>query len=365
MNEDPNEAAKLDHQAPRVDGSGLSDVPTRSTGAEVTPRSSSDGEAESDPEVPSVETDQADRPASASETPRQPNSKTAHRAESATKSMERQRRLQELARTAEELATEVTNPAGTPDSRTTARWRNPSKWIAERKTNGSKKGKGRPYEIEIGASHGVQVGDGNTQINVFAPGDEVEADFNRARKIFIDSLKHREQFIGSFLKQALRQADATFRLSFIFMTAGGLIILVAATLALMSSAGTARHSVALVSGLGGVLVGTSGAAFSLRADRARKHLASQAERMHAQLIDERRFTQVIDILGGIKNEDLNDKTRMALALRLMEARPDDANDLESDPRPGEDTAPRPGEDSEGQSQPRPNRSGRRRRRGRS
>jgi hypothetical protein len=139
----------------------------------------------------------------------------------------------------------------------------------------------------------------------------------QAREVFLGALKHREEFVGSFLKQALQQANTTFRISMTFMTAGGLIVLIAAALALSHTHGGTAQPVALVTGLGGLLVGTSGAAFSIRADKARKHLAKQAERMHSQLLDERRFTEVIELLSGIKNADVNDRARVALALKLM------------------------------------------------
>lgn len=143
------------------------------------------------------------------------------------------------------------------------------------------------------------------------------SELDDARTLFMNSLRHRDQFVGSFLKQALRQSDTTFRLSVFFMTVGGLIVLAAAILAVTRFAGSPSHGIALVSGTGGILIGTSGAAFSLRADKARKHLASQASLMHSQLLDERRFTQVIDLLAGIKDPQLNDQARVSLAMRLM------------------------------------------------
>ena len=39
--------------------------------------------------------------------------------------------------------------------------------------------------------------------------------------------------------------------------------------------------------------------------------------MHSQLLDERRFTQVIDLLAGIRDPQLNDQARVSLAMRLM------------------------------------------------
>jgi hypothetical protein len=149
-----------------------------------------------------------------------------------------------------------------------------------------------------------------------------DSERRRAREVFLSALKHREEFVGSFLKQALQQANTTFRFSMAFMTAGGLIFLVAAVLALTYNHGGSTRPVALVASLGGLLIGGSGAAFSVKSDKARKHLAAQAERMHSQLLDERRFTEVAELLSGIKNPDVNDRARVALALKLMGAPPE-------------------------------------------
>jgi len=145
----------------------------------------------------------------------------------------------------------------------------------------------------------------------------LSADMAEARDLFMGSLRHRDEFVGSSLKQALQQANTTFRLSVFFTTMGGLFVLCAAVLAITRFAGSPSHGIALVSGIAGVLIGTSGAAFSLRSDKARKHLATQASMMHSQLLDERKFTQVIDLLAGIHDPQLNDQARVSLAMRLM------------------------------------------------
>jgi hypothetical protein len=137
------------------------------------------------------------------------------------------------------------------------------------------------------------------------------------REIFISSIRQRDSFIGTFLNQALQQANITFRFSLFFTTAGGLIVIGAAILAITRFAGSPSHGIALVSGIAGILISTSGAAFSVRADKARKHLAKQASVMHSELMDERRFSQIVDLLTGIRNPDLNDQARVSLAMKLM------------------------------------------------
>jgi hypothetical protein len=163
------------------------------------------------------------------------------------------------------------------------------------------------------SGEGVAFGQIRGDVHIYRPDRELA----EARALFTDSLRHRDQFVGKFLKQALQQSDTTFRLSVFFMTMGGLIVLGAAILAVTRFVGSPSQGIALVSGIGGILIGTSGAAFSLRADKARKHLASQASMMHSQLLDERRFTQIVDLLAGIKDPQLNDQARVSLAMRLM------------------------------------------------
>jgi hypothetical protein len=137
------------------------------------------------------------------------------------------------------------------------------------------------------------------------------------QKLFFDSLHHRDKFIEDVLRQALQQSNLTFILSIFFTTFGGLIVLCAALLAITRFVGSPSHAIALVSGIAGALISTSGAAFSLRADRARKHLSRQAEIMQSQLMDEWRFTQALEVLAEIKDSQLSDQARVTLALRLI------------------------------------------------
>jgi hypothetical protein len=177
-----------------------------------------------------------------------------------------------------------------------------------------------PHESD--ASH-VVIGDANVQYNFVASGNIIGIGGDQAvegrdsRELFLASLRSREEFMSNFLTQALRQANMTFNLSVYFMTLGGIIVLIAAVLAITRFAGSPSHGVALISGASGVLIGASGAAFSRRADRSRKHLAQQASMMQAQIINEQKFSQVIDLLTGVRDPQVNDQARISLAMRLM------------------------------------------------
>jgi hypothetical protein len=83
----------------------------------------------------------------------------------------------------------------------------------------------------------------------------------------------RVSFFFDFLKQALRQAETTFRLSVIFMSAGAVILIVGGGLALAN-----QHSSYLptLTSLSGLLITSCGGAFAVHSNRARKHLTQQA-----------------------------------------------------------------------------------------
>ncbi|SDT37898.1 TRADD-N-associated membrane domain-containing protein [Actinoplanes derwentensis] len=161
---------------------------------------------------------------------------------------------------------------------------------------------------------------GQIHISTFPIAEQESLDL--ARKIFRESLQDRDAFISRFLQQALRQAGMTFTLSVIFMAIGGALVLFAGVMAIVNAESTQTTDyLLLAAGLGGLVVGAAGAAFARRADASRKHLAAQADAMHEQLLGERKFVQAAELLAGIKDPDLNDQTRIALALKLLGADP--------------------------------------------
>jgi hypothetical protein len=170
---------------------------------------------------------------------------------------------------------------------------------------------------EVAASRDVHISGAGVQYNYIISGDVTDKQELDARELFLASLRSREEFMSNFLTQALRQADMTFNLSIYFMALGGIIVLISAVLAITRFAGSPSHGIALISGASGVLIGASGAAFSRRADKSRKHLAQQASMMQTQIINEQKFSQVIDLLTGVRDPQMNDQARISLAMRLM------------------------------------------------
>jgi hypothetical protein len=168
--------------------------------------------------------------------------------------------------------------------------------------------------VSASEAQGVQIGDNNTQYNYYGSSS---GELGEAKQVFLESLKSRQGFIDQFLAQALKQAETTYRLSVVFLVAGALVTLVAAVMGLVGSLEDTGRVIALLSVVVGLTVGASGASFAVRADRARKHLADQARRMHDELLDERRYTEAADLIAGIRDFNTNDQARVALALRIL------------------------------------------------
>jgi len=176
-----------------------------------------------------------------------------------------------------------------------------------------------PGQDIVAHNGGVVIGHVQGNIHVHNSNGEA-ASLELARSLFQASIRDRDRFISQFLHQALRQAGTTFVLSVAFMAIGGALVLFAGTMALVAAqTNSPTNYLMLTSGLGGLIVGASGAAFARRADKSRKHLAEQAEMMHAQLLDERKFVQAGELLTGVRDPTLNDHARVALALKLLGA----------------------------------------------
>lgn len=172
----------------------------------------------------------------------------------------------------------------------------------------------RPNSISIAGSVAgdVYVNTG-TVISGAPPESTNRSDY---RSFYMESMKRREEFIGKVLVAARKHESITFYMSVAIMLAGGILILVAATLALVKPAGSGT-SITLATGIGGLTIGVSGAAFSAKADKARKHLAQQADAMQRELRDERRYTQATELLSGINDADLADQARISLASLIL------------------------------------------------
>jgi Cyanobacterial TRADD-N associated 2-Transmembrane domain len=123
-----------------------------------------------------------------------------------------------------------------------------------------------------------------------------------------------EELLAACATQALDQARMTFRASLVFMSLAGLVVLAAGVMALAQT--PTDHAVTLISALTGAVMTGSGAAFSVRADRARRHMERQTDRIRAGLISERTAKKAAGLIAEVTDPTLRDQARVVLALLL-------------------------------------------------
>jgi len=157
----------------------------------------------------------------------------------------------------------------------------------------------------------VQVG--GVQHNVIIAGRDVTSD---------DHVGRRQSFLFDFYGQALKQAGITFRMSLIFMSIGAVVVLVGAGLALMRGAHPGFNYAALLSGVSGVVIGSCGGAFALHANRARKHLTEQVEKIEKDLQADRRLQQTLSLIEQVDDRALRDRLKTVAAMRVLNFEPD-------------------------------------------
>ncbi|MGM1057849.1 TRADD-N-associated membrane domain-containing protein [Saccharothrix sp. Mg75] len=139
----------------------------------------------------------------------------------------------------------------------------------------------------------------------------------------IDAYSERRQsFLFDFYSQAFKQAEITFRMSFIFMAIGAAVVLVGGGLALLRGGGPGLNYAALVSSVSGVIIGTCGGAFALHANRARKHLTEQAEKIEKDLQSDRRVQQTLQLIEQVDDQVLRDRLKSVTAMRALDVEPD-------------------------------------------
>ena len=134
----------------------------------------------------------------------------------------------------------------------------------------------------------------------------------------------RNNFLYDFLKQALGQAETTFRLSVIFMSAGAVILLVGGCMALANAGNPNWNLLPVLTSLSGLLITACGGAFAVHSNRARKHLTEQADRLHEEMRSDVLHTQTLELIDRVTDENLRDRLRSVTAMRLLGLNPDSA-----------------------------------------
>ncbi|WP_405005360.1 hypothetical protein OHV13_15075 [Kitasatospora purpeofusca] len=166
-----------------------------------------------------------------------------------------------------------------------------------------------PFEFAGGTVHGAIVQGASVQ-NVFIGNASTTTQSTTVED-------PRERFLASFREQALTQAGNTFRLSMFFVSAGSVILLCGAALVLFRHGSAASSTAGLMTGLSGVLISTCGGAFALHANRARRHLTAQADRVSEELRSDHTFQQSLDLIDRVEDPALRDRLRSITAMRAL------------------------------------------------
>lgn len=171
----------------------------------------------------------------------------------------------------------------------------------------------RNDDTDPSAFHGV-FQSGQIQVNHFVGMDLAPAsDESRTR---------RQEFFFDFLRQALKQADTTFRLSVMFMSGGAVILLVGGGLALVHAGDPDFSYVPLLTSLSGLLITSCGGAFALHSNRARKHLTQQAEGIHTEMRADVTLEQTLGLIDRVDDPHLRDRLRSVAVMTSLGFAPD-------------------------------------------
>ncbi|MEV5832216.1 hypothetical protein [Nocardia sp. NPDC052112] len=127
----------------------------------------------------------------------------------------------------------------------------------------------------------------------------------------------RQTFFYEFLRQALSQAENTFRISMIFMSAGAVILLIGAALALTNAGKQDGNHTPIVTSLGGVLIATCGGAFTIHANRARNHLTKQADLIYQNMQSDHTLKQALQLIDQVEDKDLRDRLKCITIVRVL------------------------------------------------
>ncbi|MCI4080695.1 hypothetical protein MRQ86_10160 [Streptomyces sp. MMS21 TC-5] len=125
-------------------------------------------------------------------------------------------------------------------------------------------------------------------------------------------------------RQALRHAEATFRLSVAFMAGGAGILLAGGVLALIHAGNPDLSYVPLITSLTGLLITGGGGALAIHANRARRHLTEQGERLDAQIAEDHKVERLRGWIDRVVSPETRDQLNTTAAIKDMGLDPDPA-----------------------------------------
>ncbi|MEV4540817.1 TRADD-N-associated membrane domain-containing protein [Micromonospora echinaurantiaca] len=171
----------------------------------------------------------------------------------------------------------------------------------------------------VGENHGIVVTGGSV---IYQAGRDVHLPDRTLAS-------ERQELFFQFFRQALSQAETTFRLSVIFMSCGAAIIIASAVLALVNTGNPNLDYLPLVTSLTGVLITTGGGALAIHANRARKHLTDQAEKLDIRIDEDHQLEKAQGLIDRVEDPALKDRLNAMTAMRVLKMQPDPETAAES------------------------------------
>ncbi|MFF6976358.1 hypothetical protein ACFZAV_01165 [Streptomyces sp. NPDC008343] len=158
--------------------------------------------------------------------------------------------------------------------------------------------------VFIEQSHGVQIGDAQTQENRLA--------------------EQRQKFHFDFLNHTLKQAEWTFRLSVWFMTGGALVILAGAVLALVHAGNPDVSYLPYVTALTGALITVGGGALAVHSKRTMANLTKAAEDNEKKIDIDHKLEIATSFIDRVEDSETKDRLNSAAAMKAlgMDAKPE-------------------------------------------
>ncbi|WP_211259861.1 TRADD-N-associated membrane domain-containing protein [Streptomyces violens] len=135
--------------------------------------------------------------------------------------------------------------------------------------------------------------------------------------------EQRQRFFFDFLKESLKQAEWTFRLSVCFMAGGAAILLAGGVLALVHAGNPDISYLPLVTALTGALITVGGGALAVHARRARAHITEQANRLDVKIDADHKMERATSFIDRVNDPNARDRLNSAAALKAL--------DMQSDP----------------------------------
>lgn len=132
----------------------------------------------------------------------------------------------------------------------------------------------------------------------------------------------RQRLRMDMFRQALRHAEATFRLSVAFMSGGAAIILTGGILALSHAGNPDLSYMPLVTSLTGALITGGGGALAVHANRARKHVTEQGERLDVQIEKDHEVERLRGWIDRVVKAETRDQLNATAAIKDMGVDPD-------------------------------------------